>query len=116
MDFLSTALGLLLLVALALVLYTARMAYTPVQRLVFTVGGASFMLLALWHGAVRLTLALVEPYVEPAKLDAARAAAGRLQVSPYWELGALILFAAYWFAVHIRRAVEKVRTGRGGRP
>ncbi len=114
LDILSVALGVLLLVALALALYTARMPYTLPQKLIFTLGGGSFMLLALWHGAVRLTLALVEPYIEPAKLDAARAAAGRLQVSPYWELGALALFGAYWFAVHVRRALDKFRADRRG--
>jgi hypothetical protein len=114
MDALTIFLGLLLAVALGLILYTAQMKYSPLEKLLMTMGGAFFILLGLWHSAVRLTWSSVAAFVEPGKLDAAQRAVKGLQVPPMWELAGAGLFGAYWFAVHIRRAVVKAR--RGGEP
>jgi len=110
MQFLTIVLGIVIVAALGLILFTAPMKYSTFEKWAFIAGGALFFLLALWNGGVRLTWARMTPFVSAGKLDAARAAVGSLQVPPYWELGAALLFGVYWFYVHIRRAARKLKS------
>ena len=113
MDALSVILALVLVAGLGLTLYTAGMPYSKLQQLLLYGGGALFFLVALWHLGVRLTWAVLHPYLDPARLQAAKTAVLRLQVKPAVELGAAVVYGLYWFTLHGRRAWQKAQ-GRGG--
>ncbi len=113
MDALSVVLALVLVTGLGLTLYTAGMPYTRPQQLLLYGGGALFFLVALWHLGVRLTWAVLQPYLDPARLQEAKAAILRLQVKPTAELGAAVAYGLYWFILHGRRAWRKAGGNAG---
>ncbi len=119
MDALSVVLAFVLVTGLGLTLYTAGTPYSRPQQALLYGGGAVFFLVALWHMGVRLTWAVLQPFIAPALAQQARAAVLRLQVNPAVELGAALVYGGYWFALHGRRAWTKARrrgvdSGGGG--
>ena len=112
MDPLQVFLAVLLAIGFLLVLYTASVKYTQSQKVLFTVGGCVFMLVAVWHAGVRITYVVMSDYIDPSKADLARERVQGLQVPPAYELGGLAVYGAYWFYVQAKRVVQRVRLGR----
>lgn len=116
MDALEVFLACFLALGLALVLYTAPLKYTELQKTLMLGGGGIFLLIATWHAAVRITYIVLSGYLDAAKTAGAEKAVKGLQVPASYELIGVACFASYWLVVQINRAIERTRQRRGQKP